>query len=311
MLNIISADEQIASGGGTGGVKIVFLGPTGVGKTTQAKLFDPKRTLFADLEAGMLALPEDWRRGAKKIHIREQAVKLGVHPWILSRAIACLLAGPDPAGAPGTPYARDQYELYCKTLGDPGALMADIDTIFVDSITVASRHSFSWSSTQPRAFSEKTGKPDTRGAYGLHGQEGTSWLTQLQHIKNKDVVVSGIIHKDTDDMGRTHWKPQIDGNGIINALPGIFDEIFVMNYFAYANDQFSVVDGNGFRAIATQSNNPWGFPCKDRSGTLAPVEPPDLPAIIKKIKAGVRIDTTQVAIQPQPQTAPAQPATAA
>lgn len=48
-------------------------------------------------------------------------------------------------------------------------------TIFVDSITVAGRLCFQWCKGQPEALSEKTGKPDVRGAYGLHGREMIGW----------------------------------------------------------------------------------------------------------------------------------------
>jgi hypothetical protein len=43
------------------------------------------------------------------------------------------------------------------------------ETIFIDSITVAGRLCLQWCRGQPEAFSERTGKPDLRGAYGLHG----------------------------------------------------------------------------------------------------------------------------------------------
>src|SRR3546814_18105322 len=85
-------------------------------------------------------------------------------------------------------------------------------TLFVDSITVAARMSFAWSKRQPEAYSEKTGKPDTRGAYGLHGQEMVTWLTQLQHIPEKSVVVVGILDVTYDDFKRPVYEPQIDGS---------------------------------------------------------------------------------------------------
>ncbi|MEI7774513.1 MAG: hypothetical protein WCK17_07025, partial [Verrucomicrobiota bacterium] len=40
---------------------------------------------------------------------------------------------------------------------------------------------------QPDAFSEKTGKPDIRGAYGLHGREMIAWLVHLQHTRAKNI----------------------------------------------------------------------------------------------------------------------------
>ena len=38
-----------------------------------------------------------------------------------------------------------------------------------------------WAKTRPEAFSDKTGKPDTRGAYGLLAREVIGLLKHLQH----------------------------------------------------------------------------------------------------------------------------------
>src|SRR5205085_252603 len=132
------------------------------------------------------------------LNIREEAAKAGVHPWELAKAIVCLLGGADPAAAPGSAYAADQLAVYESILG-PRAMFDQFTTVFIDSITVASRHAFAWAQRQPQAFSEKTGKPDTRGAYGLLGQEMVTWLTQAQHIPNKSVVVVGILDQFKDD----------------------------------------------------------------------------------------------------------------
>ena len=51
-LKIISADERMAE---TRGSKILLLGQTAVGKTSQLRKLDPARTLFIDIEAGDLA----------------------------------------------------------------------------------------------------------------------------------------------------------------------------------------------------------------------------------------------------------------
>jgi len=41
-------------------------------------------------------------------------------------------------------------------------------------------------------------------------------------------------------------------------------------------------DGTSYRAFVTHTVNPHGFPAKDRSGRLEPLEPPDLGALIAK-----------------------------
>ncbi len=185
MLKIIKADERMKRTNDC--VKAVIFGPAGVGKTYQARTLDPKSTLFVDLEAGTLALGKDWKGDV--LDIRSTANDMGAHPWELARAIALWLGGPDPADQGA--YSRASYEDVCKAFGDPAG-HAQYTTLFVDSITVASRMCFQWCQLQPEAFSDKTGKPDTRGAYGLLGREMIRWVTQLQHTP-KNVILVGIL----------------------------------------------------------------------------------------------------------------------
>ena len=59
-----------------------------------------------------------------------------------------------------------------------------------------------WAKTRPEAFSEKSGKPDTRGAYGLLAREVIGLLKHLQHAQGKTVVFVGILEKVTDEFNR-------------------------------------------------------------------------------------------------------------
>lgn len=260
---------------------IVLLGESGVGKTYLGRTLDPTKTLFIDGEAGTISLGE-WN--GTVLNVREQSVKLGVHPWELCRAIACLLAGPDPA-ANGGPYCRQAFDQYCQILGEPSQFEG-FDTIYVDSITVASRWSFEWAKTQPEAMS-KDGKPDTRSTYGFHGREMVSWLTQLQH-QPKSIVVSCILDKKTDDYGRVIFEPQVVGGMAGREMPGIFDVVLTLAWF-------ETEDGVKYRAFATQKENEWGYPAKDRSSLLSDLEEPNLGKLLAKIT------TSAPAVQSQPQ----------
>ena len=159
--------------------------------------------------------------------------------------------------------------------GDPAAL-AKYAILFIDSITVAGRLCFQWCAGQPEAHSEKTGKPDLRGAYGLHGREMIGWLTQLQHTRNKHVWFVGILNETTDDFNRKVFVPQIDGSKTGLELPGIVDEVITMA-------EIATPQGQPVRAFVCHTVNNWGFPAKDRSGRLAMVEPPHLGALMSKI----------------------------
>ena len=82
-----------------------------------------------------------------------------------------------------------------------------------------SRLSFRWAEQQPEAFSERTGKKDTRGAYGLHAREMLLWLYQLRHARGKHVVFVGILEKVTDEFNATSWQPQMEGGAPAASCP--------------------------------------------------------------------------------------------
>jgi hypothetical protein len=308
-LHIITADERLKA---RSKVNIALFGPSGVGKTFQARTLDPATTLFVDLEAGMKALDGDPDNGVAawagdSVKIREEAAKMGVHPWEFARALVCLLGGPDPSAEPGSPYSREMFAVYEANIA-PQAAFAKYQTIFVDSITVASRLCFSWSKRQPQAMSEKTGKPDNRGAYGLLGQEMVTWLTQAQHIADKSIIVVGILNVTKDDFGRPVYEPQIEGGKTGQELPGIFDNVVTIGLFDVSSGAPVLDLQKGMeRGFVCHQNNGFGVPAKDRSGRLAAIEAPDLGALMRKIQSGPRADTANFAAPqaPTPDTAPA------
>lgn len=277
-MKIIKASERMAE---RGGIKAVILGPSGVGKTTLLKTLNPQTTLFLDLEAGDLAV-EGWPGDT----IRPRT-------WDDCRTLAALIAGPNPALRPEQPYSQAHYD-HANRDGD-GASYDQYDTIFIDSITVAGRLCFQWSQGQPEAFSEKTGKPDTRGAYGLHGRELLAWLSQLQHCRNKNIVFVGILDAKEDDYGRTQWVAQIEGSKAGRELPGIVDQVITYQ-------ELQTEDGAKFRGLVCTSPNAWGYPAKDRSGRLDMIEEPHLGKLFAKIKGGQRKDALTTEI-PQTQAA--------
>ena len=57
--------------------------------------------------------------------------------------------------------------------------------VFVDSITDLTRQAMLYAKRQPEAFSERSGKPDVRGAYGLLGREVIQALKHLQHAPGR------------------------------------------------------------------------------------------------------------------------------
>lgn len=261
-LPIISADERLAE---RHGVKLVLLGKSGIGKTSQLKTLPQASTLFVDLEAGDLAV-RDWRGDC-------------VRPatWPEFRDLVVFLAGPNPTLPADAPFSEAHYRHVCERYGDPRQL-DQYDTYFVDSITVLSRLALVWAKTQPQAFSERTGKPDTRGAYGLLGTELVGALTHLQHARGKHVIFVAILDERLDDFNRKVFAPQIEGSKTALELPGIVDEVITLA-------EIKAEDGSSYRAFVCQTVNPWGYPAKDRSGRLDLIEPPHLGQLIAKCGA--------------------------
>lgn len=260
-LQIITADERLKE---RRGIKGVLTGTSGIGKTSQLWTLNPDKTLFLNLEAGELAV-QGWP--GDEIRIRD---------WDRARDLACWIGGPNPAMRDDQSYSRADYARVCNAFGPPN-ILEKYDTIFVDSITVASRLCLQWAKGQPQAMSDRSGKADMRGAYGLLGQEMIGWLTHLQHTPDKNVWLVGLLDKRLDDFNRPFFSLQIEGSKTGLELPGIVDEIVTLADIRPA-------EGAPYRAFVCTTLNEFGFPAKDRSGRLTTIEPAHLRRLMDKIR---------------------------
>jgi len=289
-MTILELVDMAEKSGGGRGAKICIGGKSGVGKTSLVWTLDRDSTLFIDLEAGDLAL-EGWEGTA----VRPRT-------WDQCRDIACILGGPNPARRKDQAYAEDHYNWLTGDRGcntneksrdfgkrleteeETEKRMAFVEsvkkfnTIFVDSITHAGRLCFQWCTTQPDSYT-KDGAVNTLGTYGLHGREMIGWLTQLQHIREKNVIFACILDEKTDDFNRKVFNLQIDGAKTGIELPGIVDELITMTII-YPPD-----GSDPYRAFVCHTINPYGFPAKDRSGRLSMIEQPHLGKVLDKLKA--------------------------
>lgn len=261
---IVTADQRIASTG----VKGQIWGRAGVGKTSLLWSLPAESTLVLDFEAGLLSIqghPVD---------------SVPVRSWELARDLACWLGGHNPAMRPEQVYSKAHFQAVCERFGPPETLDR-YETIFVDSTTIAAQLCLQWAQGQPEAVSDRTGKPDLRGAYGLLGRELVAWATHLHHTPNKNVWLVGGLEEKTDDFGRRQWVPLLDGTKATNALPYVVDQVITLA-------ELKAEDGTPYRAFVCHTLNPWSFPAKDRSGRLEMIEEPHLGRLMEKIKGPAR-----------------------
>lgn len=270
VLPIISASDRMKEQKGITGC---IFGKSGIGKTSLLWTIPAETTLFFDLEAGDLSI-----YGWKGDTIRPKT-------WQECRDFAVFISGPNLSFRDDQLYSKAHYDAVCSKYGKVEVLNK-YETIFIDSITVAARLCFNWCKGQPQAFSQ-TGKVDTRGAYGLHGQEMLGWLTHLQHTRVKNIWFIGILDEKLDEFNRRIYQPQIEGSKTGLELPGIVDQVITMAAIPKVNtleDEKKDLKVSFERSFVCHTINDFGYPAKDRSGRLDVIEEPHLGNLMNKIK---------------------------
>ncbi len=145
--------------------------------------------------------------------------------------IACLVGGVDPAADPNGFFSEGHYGHVSQVYAELLSVVAGKRIVFVDSITDLTRQAMAWARTRPESVSDKTGKPDLRGAYGVLAREVIGLLKHLQHAPGRTAVFVGILERVTDEFNREHWRPQMEGGKAARELPGIVDQVISMGLF--------------------------------------------------------------------------------
>jgi hypothetical protein len=255
-MNLLSASDRLAE---RRGPKALVVGPPGVGKTSLLATLPPETlstTLLVDAEAGDLPI------------IGLEVASVRPRNWSDCRDIACAIGGVNPALPSSAPYSQAHFD--AVTANPVLAELTKFRTVFVDSLTEIMRQLRAWSEQQPEVYSASS-KRDLRAVYGLVAREAIGWLQQVQHARERTIVLVAVLERGDDGFGAPVWRPQLEGAAAGRQLPAIIDEVITMAHLDFG-------DGKPARCFVCTSPNPWTFPAKDRSGRLDKLEPPNLGA---------------------------------
>ena len=126
----ITAEERLKE---ARGIKILLLGPPGIGKTTQLSTLPAEETLFLECEAGDLSV----------INYPVDTIRLA--DWPTARDTAVRIGGPNPSFPPTACYSEAHY----KAVGGPLPSADRYKNVFLDSLTNLARICFRWCENQP------------------------------------------------------------------------------------------------------------------------------------------------------------------
>ena len=258
------------------GTSVVLTGPSGIGKTHALRTLDPATTLIVDVDRGALPLidfPVDIVRPAG---------------WEEIADLFCLIGGANPGLPPSSAYSPAHFAKVSGLLD-----VGKYDAFVVDSITQVGRESFRYAETHPESPPRGGGR-DSRQTYGQHARQMIAGLQHMQRgAPNKVIIMTAVLERLVDDLGRVEWRVQVEGDKTSRELPGIVDHVVVLDRIAFAGGKKPT------RAFVTSSPNDWGYPAKSRSNRLDVIEKPDLGVLIKKL-----FETTHPASAPEEKKQP-------
>lgn len=122
---------------------------------------------------------------------------------------------------------------------------------------------------------EKARTKDPRKAYGELSDQMMALVRAFRDLPGRNVYMSAKMERTKDEVtGAMLYAPSMPGQRVGQALPYLFDEVFVLRV---ERDP----EGKPSRWLQTQSD--LQYIAKDRSGALAMFESPDLTSIATKI----------------------------
>lgn len=122
---------------------------------------------------------------------------------------------------------------------------------------------------------EKKATKDPRQAYGALQEQMTDLLRAFRDLPGRNVYMSAKLDRQKDELtGAMLYQPSMPGQRLGQALPYMFDELFVLRVEK---------DAEGAPSRWLQTSGDLQYVAKDRSGALDLYEAPNLSAIATKI----------------------------
>lgn len=117
---------------------------------------------------------------------------------------------------------------------------------------------------------------DPRQAYGALTEGMESLVRSFRDLPGKNVYMAAKMEAQKDELtGLIRYGPSMPGRKLGPGLPYFFDEVFRLGVN-------KTPQGESYRFLQTQPDIQ--FDAKDRSGALAPIEPPHLSQLFHKIQ---------------------------
>lgn len=235
--------------GNSQGVKIVVYGGAGVGKTRlSATTGDLEHTLILSAEAGLLSLRD------------HQIDAIVIKSLDDLRAAVGLVRRAVKSGV-----AADELEAARAAAGDgEKPPIKRYRWVIVDSISEIA---------EVVLRAELDSHNDGRRAYGEMADQMMAVFRALRDTRGVNLVMTAKMSR-YEDNGAMIYGPMFPGRQLEQNLPYLFDEVFALRV---ARDS----EGGVKRWLQTRTDG--YFEAKDRSGSLAPSEPPNLEHIANKI----------------------------
>jgi len=144
--------------------------------------------------------------------------------------------------------------------------------IFIDSLSEISQNMIE------RLQQEFPDRKDSLVLYGENAKRMRSLVKSFRDLPGYNVVFTALSVVDKDENNQRFIGPSVVGS-FADKLPAFFDEVFYL-YVEKNNET-----GEASRKLITEKTDK--LMVKDRSGSLAAVEPADLSVIAKKIKSTI------------------------